>query len=62
MALGGNALGPSGAHSTITHPFRHSRERLAPAVDLDGRRLRLPGTLVATPPGGASRGASARPA
>jgi carbamate kinase len=41
IALGGTALAPSGAHSTITDPFRHTRERLAPVVDLalDGWRL-----------------------
>jgi carbamate kinase len=43
IALGGNALAPSGAHPTITEQFRHARERLAPVVDLalDGRRLRV---------------------
>jgi carbamate kinase len=41
IALGGNALAPSGAHSTITDQFRHTRESLAPVVDLalDGWRL-----------------------
>jgi carbamate kinase len=43
IALGGNAHPPSGAHSTITDQLRHTRERLAPVVDLalDGWRLRV---------------------
>ena len=57
IALGANALAPSGAHSTITHQSRHPRERLAPVVDLtlDGRRLRVvhragpPGTVSVAP-------------
>ncbi len=41
IALGGNALAPSGARSSITDQFRHTRESLAPVVDLarDGWRL-----------------------
>src|SRR3954469_8895189 len=41
IALGGNALAPSGAHSTIRDQFRHTRESLGPIVDLalDGWRL-----------------------
>lgn len=41
IALGGNALAPSGARSTITDQFQHTRESLAPVVDLarDGWRL-----------------------
>jgi carbamate kinase len=34
IALGGNALAPSGARSTIQDQFRHTREALAPIVDL----------------------------
>ena len=34
VALGGNALAPSGADSTIAAQFRHTRESLAPIVDL----------------------------
>ncbi|MDE3150809.1 MAG: carbamate kinase [Gemmatimonadota bacterium] len=34
VALGGNALAPSGEPSTITDQFRHTRESLAPIVDL----------------------------
>lgn len=34
IALGGNALSPSGARSTITDQFRHTRLSLAPIVDL----------------------------
>ena len=43
IALGGNALAPSGARSTITDQFRHTRESLEPVVDLarDGWRLCL---------------------
>ena len=41
VALGGNALAPSGARSTIGDQFRHTRESLGPIVDLalDGWRL-----------------------
>ncbi len=41
IALGGNALAPSGARSTITDQFQHTRESLAPVVDLarDGWRV-----------------------
>src|SRR5215210_2103912 len=41
VALGGNALAPSGARSTIRDQFRHARESLGPIVDLalDGWRL-----------------------
>jgi carbamate kinase len=34
IALGGNALAPSGQRSTIYDQFRHTRESLAPVVDL----------------------------
>jgi carbamate kinase len=34
IALGGNALAPSGEKSTIYDQFRHARESLAPIVDL----------------------------
>lgn len=34
IALGGNALSPSGERSTITDQFRHSRASLEPIVDL----------------------------
>jgi carbamate kinase len=34
VALGGNALSPPGERSTIADQFRHSRESLAPIVDL----------------------------
>jgi carbamate kinase len=34
IALGGNALSPSGERSTITDQFRHTRLSLAPIVDL----------------------------
>ena len=34
MALGGNALAPSGAESDIAAQFRHTRESLSPVVDL----------------------------
>ncbi len=34
IALGGNALSPSGARSTITDQFRHTRMSLGPIVDL----------------------------
>ncbi len=41
VALGGNALSPPGERSTIGDQFRHTRESLAPIVDLvrDGWRL-----------------------
>ena len=41
IALGGNALAPSGERSTIHDQFRHTREALAPIVDLalDGWNL-----------------------
>jgi carbamate kinase len=41
IALGGNALAPSGASSTIEDQFAHTREALAPIVDLalDGWNL-----------------------
>lgn len=41
VALGGNALSPPGEPSTIADQFRHTRESLAPIVDLarDGWRL-----------------------
>jgi carbamate kinase len=43
IALGGNALAPSGAQSSITDQFRHTRESLGPVVDLalDGWHLCL---------------------
>ena len=34
IALGGNALAPSGERPTITNQFRHTRESLAPIVEL----------------------------
>jgi len=34
IALGGNALAPTGQRSTIHDQFRHTRESLAPVVDL----------------------------
>ena len=34
VALGGNALAPSGEESTIAAQFRHTRESLSPIVDL----------------------------
>src|SRR4051812_50212183 len=34
VALGGNALAPTGEKSTIYDQFRHARESLAPIVDL----------------------------
>src|SRR6478672_1662124 len=34
IALGGNALAPSGEKSTIYDQFRHARESLAPIVEL----------------------------
>src|ERR687884_1378757 len=34
IALGGNALAPSGQRSTIYDQFRHTRQSLAPVVDL----------------------------
>ena len=41
VALGGNALSPPGERSTIADQFRHTRESLAPIVDLamDGWEL-----------------------
>jgi carbamate kinase len=41
IALGGNALAPAGERSTIYDQFRHTREALAPIVDLalDGWNL-----------------------
>ena len=41
IALGGNALAPSGARSSITAQFQHTRESLAPVVDRarDGWKL-----------------------
>jgi len=41
VALGGNALSPPGERSTIADQFRHTRESLAPIVELalDGWRL-----------------------
>jgi carbamate kinase len=41
IALGGNALAPSGERSTIADQFRHARESLGPIVDLavDGWHL-----------------------
>jgi carbamate kinase len=41
VALGGNALSPPGERSTITDQFKHTRESLAPIVDLalDGWHL-----------------------
>ena len=41
IALGGNALAPSGAKSTIADQFRHTRASLGPIVDLaaDGWNL-----------------------
>jgi carbamate kinase len=41
IALGGNALAPAGERSTIFDQFRHTREALAPIVDLalDGWNL-----------------------
>ena len=43
IALGGNALAPSGGESSITDQFRHTRESLGPVVDLalDGWHLCL---------------------
>jgi carbamate kinase len=34
VALGGNALAPSDERSTIADQFRHTRQSLAPVVDL----------------------------
>lgn len=34
VALGGNALAPAGEHSTIADQFRHTRQSLAPVVEL----------------------------
>lgn len=41
IALGGNALSPAGERSTINDQFRHTRESLAPIVELvrDGWRI-----------------------
>jgi len=41
IAIGGNALAPSGERSTIADQFRHTRESLGPIVDLvlDGWRV-----------------------
>lgn len=43
VALGGNALAPSGDDSSIAAQFRHTRESLAPIVELahDGWRLAI---------------------
>ena len=43
VALGGNAVAPPGERPTIANQFRHTRESLAPIVDLarDGWRLVL---------------------
>src|SRR5512137_452145 len=43
IALGGNALAPAGETPTITNQFRHTRESLAPVVELarDGWRIAL---------------------
>jgi carbamate kinase len=41
IALGGNALAPSGARSTISDQFQHTRESLAPVVDLAREGWRL---------------------
>ena len=34
VALGGNAVAPQGERPTITNQFRHTRESLAPIVEL----------------------------
>src|SRR5215207_8803467 len=34
LALGGNALAPSGEPATIANQFRHARESVAPIVEL----------------------------
>jgi len=43
IALGGNALAPAGETPTIANQFRHTRESLAPVVELarDGWRIAL---------------------
>jgi carbamate kinase len=43
VALGGNAVAPSGERATIANQFRHTRESLAPVVELarDGWRIAL---------------------
>lgn len=43
VALGGNAVAPSGERPTIANQFRHTRESLAPIVDLarDGWNIAL---------------------
>lgn len=43
IALGGNAVAPSGERATIANQFRHTRESLAPVVDLarDGWRIAI---------------------
>ncbi len=43
IALGGNALAPAGEAPTIANQFRHTRESLAPVVELarDGWRIAL---------------------
>ncbi|HXY19067.1 MAG TPA: carbamate kinase [Gemmatimonadales bacterium] len=43
VALGGNALAPPGERATIANQFRHTRESLAPIVDLarDGWRIAI---------------------
>jgi len=43
VALGGNALAPAGERGTIASQFRHTRESLAPIVDLarEGWRIAI---------------------
>jgi len=43
VALGGNALAPAGERATIANQFRHTRESLAPIVDLarEGWRIAI---------------------
>ncbi|HKK27815.1 MAG TPA: carbamate kinase [Gemmatimonadota bacterium] len=43
VAIGGNALSPSGEPATVTNQFRHTRESLAPIVDfvLEGRNVAI---------------------
>jgi carbamate kinase len=41
VALGGNALSPPGERSTITDQFKHTRDSLAPIVDLAREGWRL---------------------
>src|SRR5262249_24549606 len=36
IALGGNALAPAGERPSIANQFRHTRESLAPVVELAG--------------------------